>query len=360
MADIAARTTAMQSRQFQRIGIITLLVILAAPFAGFVFYSQWRPSLEAWTPYRVKNSAAPSPAGLTLTWLGAAGVAVSDGETTILVDPFFSRPPLQRVLFGELQPDPARIRNGLQRAGLKRADALVVTHTHYDHVLDVPWLARHFNAPVLGSASAAEVARGQGLAEPLIREVQAGDRMRVGRFRLRFLGSDHVPLPPLLARVMGTDGAIERPLIVPAPVNAWQEGRQLALHLSHPDGSVAILGSAGHQPGMANDLRADVVLAAVAALGKQGRDYHDAFVRHGIEAFRPDQVVPLHWDDFFQPLSRSTPPLSLLMENVPAALRAIERPLARAEDRFRIVRPLEPVRLDRTGEQMRLKRLPGP
>lgn len=346
----------MQARTFQRIGIASLLLVLAAPFVGFILYTDWHPSLKAWDEHRVEPARRPDPEALTLTWLGVAGVHVRDGQTSVLVDPFFSRPPLSRVLFGKLQPNPERIRAGLNHAGIDEADAVIVTHTHYDHAMDAPWIARYFGAPLLGSPSTAEVARGQGLAEALIRTVEPGEDLRVGHFRIRFLASDHVPLPPLLARTMGTDRAIDSPLVVPARVSAWREGQQLALHLDHPDARIAILGSAGFRPEMAGELRADILLAATAALGNQSKKFHDAFVHHGVEAFRPDQVIPVHWDDMFQPLARNTPPLPLLLENVPATLGVLEQRLHNADQRLRLARPMEPMQVDHSGEHVRLRR----
>jgi L-ascorbate metabolism protein UlaG (beta-lactamase superfamily) len=36
---------------------------------------------------------------------------------------------------------------------VKRADFILVTHTHYDHVLDVPYIATKTGATVIGTES---------------------------------------------------------------------------------------------------------------------------------------------------------------------------------------------------------------
>ena len=47
----------------------------------------------------------PSPA-VSVTFLGAATLLISDGQTHLLTDGFFTRPPALRVAFGRLRSDP--------------------------------------------------------------------------------------------------------------------------------------------------------------------------------------------------------------------------------------------------------------
>src|ERR1700730_9122583 len=101
---------------------------------------------NAWTPQR--GEAAPPP-GVTLTWLGNAGWQVSDANEVILVDPYLSRlrapappgaPPLpagdtRPVYNWEDRPESDR---ATIDAHIQRADLILVTHAHYDHIFDVP------------------------------------------------------------------------------------------------------------------------------------------------------------------------------------------------------------------------------
>lgn len=344
----------MQTQQLQRLGTVTIFLVLLVPFGAFLFYLNWHPDLDEDRHDWVPESSASAPQGLTLMWLGAAGVYVNDGDKALLIDPFFTRPPLSRIVFGKLEPDPERIRAALERAGIDELDAVIVTHAHFDHALDAPWLADHFNALLLGSPSTANLARGQGLAEALIREVDDNAPLHIGEFRLRFPRSNHVPLPPLLARLSGVDRDIERPLTLPARAPDFREGHHRAVHLAHPRGKVLVQASAGHEPGALSGLNTDLVLTSIAGLGKQSRKYRREFVQHGLEAGQPEWILPMDWDHFAHPVSEDVSPPPLLLGNVRGSLRALNQILADTAARVRLTRPLWRLRLVRSGDKVEL------
>ncbi len=64
-----------------------------------------------------------------MTWLGAAGWLLRHREVTIAVDPFFQRPPAARPVLP------------IRRDQLPVLDYLLLTHGHWDHSADVPYLA---------------------------------------------------------------------------------------------------------------------------------------------------------------------------------------------------------------------------
>ena len=90
---------------------------------------------------------------ISLSYLGAAGWQITDGQTTILVDPYLSRirravsagsgsaaadlPDDTRPIIG---PDDPLVSDVTTiDAHIKQADVILVTHSHFDHVMDVPF-----------------------------------------------------------------------------------------------------------------------------------------------------------------------------------------------------------------------------
>ena len=99
-------------------------------------------------------SAPRDPVGVHVRWLGTAGFELRYGEHVLLFDPYLTRASLGRCVLSSLSSDVAAITRTIARA-----DAIVVGHTHFDHVLDVPTIARLTNARVFGSRSAAKIGR---------------------------------------------------------------------------------------------------------------------------------------------------------------------------------------------------------
>ena len=85
--------------------------------------------------------ASPS-SGVRVTYLGTNGYLLEASDSTILIDPYFSRIALAPVASNSpIKPNIIRINSGMNRLA-KRIDAILVTHGHFDHLLDVPEIAR--------------------------------------------------------------------------------------------------------------------------------------------------------------------------------------------------------------------------
>src|SRR5258706_2102773 len=84
-----------------------------------------------------------------MRWLGVAGIELSVDGRTLLIDPFVSRPPARRLWAGRVAPDGA-----LVAEKVPQGDVVLVTHAHWDHIMDVPEVARRTGAAVYGSPNA--------------------------------------------------------------------------------------------------------------------------------------------------------------------------------------------------------------
>jgi L-ascorbate metabolism protein UlaG (beta-lactamase superfamily) len=190
---------------------------------------------------------------------------------------------------------------GLVARHAPRADAIVVGHTHFDHALDVPAIAKATGAMVFGSRSAAALCRASGLPETQVRDVErapGGEAIvaEVGPFRLRFVPSAHSSF--LLGRVP-FPGDIADCDQVPLRTERYRCGAVFAVEIAVGGRRIVHLGSAQLAEGTFEKKEPDLVLLCTAGW-QSSRDLPERVAR----ALSPRAVLLSHWDDFFRPLDR--------------------------------------------------------
>src|SRR5215467_5484895 len=115
--------------------------------------------LDSYRHLIVADSPGERSDGVRVTYLGTNGYQFEFKGHALLVDPYFSRVDLLSVAFGShIQPNAARISDGLRHLAPK-ADAILVTHGHFDHLLDVPAVMTKTGARLIGSATSVKLAK---------------------------------------------------------------------------------------------------------------------------------------------------------------------------------------------------------
>jgi L-ascorbate metabolism protein UlaG (beta-lactamase superfamily) len=240
---------------------------------------------------------------VTVRYTGTATLVFSDGETTWMTDGWFSRPGPLTILFGKIEPDLDAITKGLERNEVDELAAVFPLHSHYDHAMDAPEVARRTGAVLLGSESTANIGRGWGLAEEQIRVVADREPIALGKFTVTPIELRHFqfPDPEMASRALG-DPEIDAPLTPPVGAFDYKVGKVYALYVAHPKGTWLILGSAGFVEGALEGYHADVVFLGVGALGSQTDAYRETYWKETIERTNPARIIPIHWDSLTGPI----------------------------------------------------------
>src|SRR4051812_24742831 len=105
----------------------------------FFFSSQGLcAGLDKYSQFVVADSQSSHAPGIRVTYLGTNGFEFRAGKHALLVDPYFSRIGLSQVAFGgEIRSDSTRVEEGMKHI-MPKPDAILVTHAHFDHLLDAP------------------------------------------------------------------------------------------------------------------------------------------------------------------------------------------------------------------------------
>ncbi|KRA32781.1 MULTISPECIES: MBL fold metallo-hydrolase [unclassified Nocardioides] len=253
-----------------------------------------------------------------VTFLGVASLLLDDGTSAVMTDGFFSRPPLLRSAFGRIAPDEARIDACLARAGVEQLAAVLPVHTHYDHGMDSAVVAARTGAVLVGGESAANIGRGHGLSEDLIRVATPGEPMTYGAFTLTLVESHHCPPDR-------SPGVITEPLVPPVKMGAYKCGEAWSILVEHTSGRTALLqGSAGYVAGSLAGRKADVAYLGVGQLGIQSEPYIRTYWAETVEAVGARRVVLTHWDDFFRPLDQPLRALPFAGDDLDVTMRVFD------------------------------------
>lgn len=129
-------------------------------------------------------------------WLGVAGIELNIAGQILTIDPLFTRPPLRRLIAGRVEPE-----TGLVHEKLPLCDHILVSHTHWDHVMDVPALAKQTGAFVYGSPNTCHLLSACGVPIKQIHQVKAGDKLQLGKISVQVFLAKHLNIlgspPPL-------------------------------------------------------------------------------------------------------------------------------------------------------------------
>src|SRR5215470_9868014 len=140
--------------------------LIAPLFLLIIFSAQAFPAgLNRYPQLVVSDSGTTPRDGVRVTYLGTNGYQFETKRHALLVDPYFSRVDLVSVaLNARIQPNISRIADVMRHlaSGNFRIGAILVTHGHFDHLLDVPSILSTTHARLIASASTIDLAKRAG------------------------------------------------------------------------------------------------------------------------------------------------------------------------------------------------------
>jgi L-ascorbate metabolism protein UlaG (beta-lactamase superfamily) len=230
------------------------------------------------------------PPGLELTWLGTAGFRLAYQGTVVWIDPYVTRLSLRELLARRVVPSSERA----LEAWIDRADAVLVGHTHFDHALDVPAIARRYGCQVYGSSSLAHLMKLHGLAAQAVVVAPHRDYV-VGPFRFHFVPSRHSKLQ--LGLAVPYAGELTCDHVDELTPQRYRCGQVWGICVEVAGLRFYHQGSADLIEDEIRDRGVDVFLCGIS-----GRRFTPRYVERVVRALAPSRIVPTHYDDFFRPL----------------------------------------------------------
>jgi len=233
------------------------------------------------------------PRGLEVSWLGVSGYRLTYEGVSVFIDPYVSRVPLRSLLLRRAaMPDESMIDRYASAPGT--VAGVLVGHTHFDHAVDAPAIARRYGARAYGSPSLTHLMRLHGLGDLAV-EVVAHQPYELGPFVVRFVPSRHSKL--LFGRKVPMDGELTCDHLHGLAPGAYRCGAVWGIRVEVAGVSLYHQGSANLDDGELRDGPVEVFLAGVA-----GRSVTPHYWERILPRLDPRIVVPTHYDNFFSPL----------------------------------------------------------
>jgi L-ascorbate metabolism protein UlaG (beta-lactamase superfamily) len=177
---------------------------------------------------------------------------------------------------------------------IDRADAVLVGHTHFDHALDVPAIARRTACKVYGSQSLENLMGLYGLADQAV-VVEVRRDYEVGPFKFHFVPSVHSKLQ--LGLRVPFSGELTCDHVDELTPQAYRCGQVWGICIEVAGMRLYHQGSADFLEDELTDKNVDVFLCGIS-----GRRFTPRYVERIVRALAPNVIVPTHYDDFFRPL----------------------------------------------------------
>ena len=299
-----------------------------AAIASSEFMAQ--PRDPACTSDRLTSTGGPSPQNphtLAVRWTGFSNYELTYKGKIILLDAYFDRgkdyPPL-----------------GFSAADVKKADAIIIGHGHYDHMSDAASVGIRTGATLVGAALTTDVLKSESVPESQIRTVtgKGGEVLNFEGFTVQAILALHGQPDKYVTQVL--EGAYNSLLTKPSPDEEAEEKAIRARGTFDPrvvtEGTIAYLitlddgfrimyrDSGGHVTDYEKAAMQKLGGVDLAIVGLSADILNVPTEQQAVEhanLYRPDVFMPAHHDGALRghmPLWRATEPVfQALRDNDP-------------------------------------------
>lgn len=240
---------------------------------------------------------------LKMKYLGGAGWEMTDGNLTILVDPYISR--------YKLGDSPSNSKDDTRKSYyptdifesdtltinkiITKADFILVHHSHLDHLGDVPYIAKKTGAKVIATETSCKILKAYGIPDEQLLTVRGGEDYQFEEFSVRVIPSIHSALNDKHyydSRIHKED------LELPLKLEDFIEGKSLMFLVRFSNHKVLTAGSMNFLERELQGLKPDIILPGVNFSRLEIYKYTERLLT--LTNF-PKTVIPTHWDNFRVP-----------------------------------------------------------
>ena len=279
-----------------------------------------------------------------LKYLGTAGWEIKDGNITVLVDPYISRVKLgtgpsispldkrETVLRSDYFVSDVKLIDSL----INKVDFILVHHSHFDHLSDVPYIAKKTGAKVIGTETTINILRGYGINNDQLYPVRGGEDYQFEEFSVRVIPSIHSALNN---KHYLDSREYTKPPKTPLKVSDFIEGRSLMFLARFNSHEILTMGSMNFVDRELVGVHPDILLAGVNQSQLGLYNYNERLIK--VTGY-PKTIIPTHWDNFRLPYGFSQEN-SIILKLLPFK-KNVEK--LSTQSSVKIVRHLETIKIN--------------
>ena len=241
---------------------------------------------------------------VNLKYLGTAGWKINDDKVTVLIDPYISR-----VKLGAGHPDDTRktvLRSDYYESDsnlidslIDRVDFILVHHSHFDHLADVPYIAKKTGAKVIGTETTINILKAYDIPNQQLYPVKGGEDYQFENFSVRVIPSIHSALND---KHYIDSREYKKPPKAPLKVSDFIEGGSLMFLARFDSHKILTMGSMNFIERELYGIKPDILLAGVNQSQLGLYNYNQRLIN---VTNKPKYIIPTHWDNFRLPYSFS-------------------------------------------------------
>jgi hypothetical protein len=264
--------------------------------------------------------------GLSIKFLGNTTLAIEDNNSGIIIDGFLTRPCLAKLFFGSVRSEPDIVNPILCRAGIsKKTQAIIPLHSHFDHILDAPYLAKELDACIVADKVARVISKREEPLKFCEKNIELGDdNYLYGEFHFRVIDGVHLDNGFVARQIAELNDKGEHDSInvnnsidfsKSQRASSYKEGRTINVFVEHKKNAFKIFIVSGSfdsedKVSIESFNEADVVFMSVPLMNKRKNTSFYNLVEKLLnkpamnkEKSWKKKIVPFHWDN----LSRKIP-----------------------------------------------------
>lgn len=242
---------------------------------------------------------------IQLKYFGTAGWEITDGKITVLIDPYISRVKLgtgpgvspddnrKTVMRSDAYVSDTLLIDSL----VTEADFILAHHSHFDHLADVPYIAKKTGAKVVGTETTCNILRAYGIPDEQLYPVRGGEDYQFDSFSVQVIPSIHSALND--KHYLDSRTYTEVPK-APLKVSEFIEGGSLMFLARFAKHTVLTMGSMNFVERELVGQKPDILLAGVNRSQLGLYKYNERLL--AVTNY-PKIIIPTHWDNFRLPLS---------------------------------------------------------